>query len=601
MTLLSCDVALVVPLAEEFKQLCDARKMIAYRLGDEAFCYRTLEGKSSVFVTVQREMGNGPAMETALLAGTQLRARSVLCAGIGGSLRSDDLRLGEIAVSRRIFDIADAAKLKDRGRSYQLLTVSRPLVPTAKIVALAQSIETLDPPGFKEWKQGCQARLAQKGLQPPDSDWPRVECCDFATGLVVASDNFDLTSTNRELKIIETEASGIGRAAGFLESPFAVIRGISDYADKNKGSLQKDSKNAWRNVAAHNALEFALLLARQPEYLESLPARRKFFVLPRAATIDSDSARMVFESVYALRPASGTLEYLRPHLDSLHAALASLRLMRSPEEERGVVTVLIDLSRQVLFSADEGSGDRLDAAESIFERVASYVRSRGEIEIRQTIGLEYHHFAKTIAIRRDDYAGALVHARAAHQIAHERGDTNAELIALRCLSCVQAEALSPEVAPAAEGLYQMVRNIEAQAAALKDQRVSIETRIHHLLVAARIRLYAGLFDEHYRNTLDSAIQLLSELESAPGADPTQLPRVRALVDAYEAAWDVWVRKIPPDTKRLARIGAWVREDGRADYCLIRWPPDRRSLLSRAAAAAQPGPISTPVQLPSKNA
>jgi hypothetical protein len=95
--------------------------------------------------------------------------------------------------------------------------------------------------------------------------------------------------------------------------------------------------------------------------------------------------------------------------------------------------------------------------------------------------------------------------------------------------------------------------------------------------------------------------LLSELESAPSADSSQLPRLRALVDAYEAAWDVWVRKIPPDTSRLARIGAWVREDGRADYCLIRWPLDRRSLLSRAAAAAQPGPISTPVQLPAKNA
>src|SRR5260370_18885242 len=90
MTLLSCDVALVVPLAEEFKQLCDARKMIAYRLGDEAFCYRTLGGKSTVFVTVQREMGNGPAMETALLGGTQLRSRSVLFPALGVSMCIDD-------------------------------------------------------------------------------------------------------------------------------------------------------------------------------------------------------------------------------------------------------------------------------------------------------------------------------------------------------------------------------------------------------------------------------------------------------------------------------------------------------------------------------
>jgi len=260
--------------------------------------------------------------------------------------------------------------------------------------------------------------------------------------------------------------------------------------------------------------------------------------------------------------------------------------------------VLIALSRQVLFSPDEGSGDRLDAADSIFERVTSYVRSRSEAELQQTIGLEYHHHAKTIAMRRENYAGALTHARAAHRIARERGDKNAELIALRCLSCVQAEGLSPEVAPAAEGLYRMGREIDAQAAALTGQPISLESRINHLLVAARIRLFAGLLDEQYRNTLDTATQLLANLESSPSADLTQLTRVRALVDAYEAAWDTWVRKRPDDTERLTRIGAWVRDDGRTDYCLIRWPLDRRPLLSRAAAAAQSQTVST--QVPGKD-
>ena len=61
-----------------------------------------------------------------------------------------------------MFDIVDAAKVKDRGRSYELLTVSRPLLPTPKVVAIAQNIETLDPNGFQQWKQGC-IKLTKKG------------------------------------------------------------------------------------------------------------------------------------------------------------------------------------------------------------------------------------------------------------------------------------------------------------------------------------------------------------------------------------------------------------------------------------------------------
>jgi hypothetical protein len=152
---------------------------------------------------------------------------------------------------------------------------------------------------------------------------------------------------------------------------------------------------------------------------------------------------------------------------------------------------------------------------------------------------------------------------------------------------VQAEVLSPEVTPVAEGLYQMVRQIEEQAAAQTTHPVSIETRIHNILVATRIRLNEGLLDDEYRDTLDEAKRLISDLESAPTADSTQLPRERALVDAYEAAWEPWVKKTAPDMKRLARIKLWVRDDGRADYCLIRWPEERRTLLSQAAAAAQP--------------
>jgi hypothetical protein len=254
----------------------------------------------------------------------------------------------------------------------------------------------------------------------------------------------------------------------------------------------------------------------------------------------------------------------------------------------------------VLFSHDEGSGDRVHAAASIFENVESYVRSRSDAELRQTVGLEYHHFGKTLALRREDYAGALQHARAGLQIARERGDKKAELIALRCLSCVQAEVLSPELVPVAERLYQLVGRIDEQFATLSGDSINLETRIHNLLVAEKIRLHAGLLDGEYRNTLDKANQIVAELESRPTAELDQLRRVRALVDAYEVAWDVWVKQMPPDAASLRRIGAWVREDGRADYCLIRWPVDRRPLLSRAAAAAQMEGVATrPVQLPAK--
>jgi hypothetical protein len=45
---------------------------------------------------------------------------------------------------------------------------------------------------------------------------------------------------------------------------------------------------------------------------------------------------------------------------------------------------------------------------------------------------------------------------------------------------VQAKVLSPEVTPVAEGLYQMVREIDEQAAAQTTHPVSIETRNQYI-------------------------------------------------------------------------------------------------------------------------
>jgi hypothetical protein len=82
---------------------------------------------------------------------------------------------------------------------------------------------------------------------------------------ITASGNFVVKSVefgekikgmNKYISTVEMEAAGIEKAL-FLEhanqADLLMIRGVSDYADKNKTALEKKSKDQWRAFAAANA------------------------------------------------------------------------------------------------------------------------------------------------------------------------------------------------------------------------------------------------------------------------------------------------------------------------------------------------------------
>ena len=107
-----CDVGLIVPLQEEFEQLQKIATVEGqYRIGNQVYS-RIRNESIEIWATCIGEMGNAPALQCTKDFIDFLRPQLVICTEIGGSLKPQDLGLGDIAVSRYVKDISDAAKVR---------------------------------------------------------------------------------------------------------------------------------------------------------------------------------------------------------------------------------------------------------------------------------------------------------------------------------------------------------------------------------------------------------------------------------------------------------------------------------------------------------
>ena len=245
-------------------------------------------------------MGNAPAMQCAQEFIDLLKPRLLICVGIGGSLNRKDIRLGDVAVSRWVKDISDAAKVEDKDDTYIIKMVGRSFHGDERLVSI---LENLSPEDYRDWRITCAERMRLCALSDTQkrigSDWPRVHVKGFASGFVLASDRFQVTETDRELGIAETEGAGVGRAAERQRTPFLIVRGVSDYADPKKSALEKNSRNIFRSLSAANALSFALHILALPAigaYVSGL-VRREGFVAWPVATAQPQEARKFISAI----------------------------------------------------------------------------------------------------------------------------------------------------------------------------------------------------------------------------------------------------------------------------------------------------------------
>lgn len=182
----------------------------------------------------------------------QWQPRRVILLGIAGSLEPERLQLGDVVVSEEIYgyEVGDA---QDRGKSYRPTFNQVGALDYDRIRAFRD-----DPVDYPKWQDECLNAAHSAGLEKV-TRLPELHLEVTASGnYVVKSKAFGRKlrrEINSRISAVEMEARGLHQAL-YLNSQRTdalMIRGISDYADKNKSKLENTTKDAWRTFSAANA------------------------------------------------------------------------------------------------------------------------------------------------------------------------------------------------------------------------------------------------------------------------------------------------------------------------------------------------------------
>lgn len=314
-------------------------------------------------------MGTDNAFDATSAAIAQFKPDLVVCIGIAGSLTSD-LKLGDVSVSAEIIDISQNMKISERvpvrkrpakrGKAQRPLTVRqivelspKPLPVSTELAASFRFLRS-DPVrkvDLAKWVEEAKARReaaigSTSVLTEELEQDPVVEVGPIISGPVVASSAFKdtLKKIDRKVLSVETESSGVFRAASFVSIPCVTIRGISDHADVNKNALERTTKHAARQLASDNAITYFGLQLKNPTFLRVASAHRErcnepsFFqsvnkepdsVLKGVST-DLNSYLEKMSPEYKHRPNNANLPIPRISRDNLNDKIEDLK-SKSPQ------------------------------------------------------------------------------------------------------------------------------------------------------------------------------------------------------------------------------------------------------------------------------
>lgn len=283
------DIAMVVPLEEELIQVMEQFPSRENRSTDTVLCHVVDSGNPdvSMIVVQQQGMGRTHAVNAANMLLARYEVGLLVCLGIAGSL-SEDMRLADVCYTGNVVDVLDNAKAVDRedapDTELSPTHYTTPLPFTSALGFMRTQPEL--QPTYRQW-QAERAILAEKAVPvpvpAPDGSTeaigrPATKNGAIVCGMVSKSKlyNEKLRAIDRALLAVETESGGIFAQAKFHgDVPGLTIRGISDYADKDKKKLEQVSKGAVRELAASNAASFLRLqITSNPWFAKAIGARR---------------------------------------------------------------------------------------------------------------------------------------------------------------------------------------------------------------------------------------------------------------------------------------------------------------------------------------
>ncbi len=198
--------------------------------------------------------------------------RDLLLIGIAGSFEPKSLLLGDVIVPAKIFGCTEA-KLEEAGENVRRRYRKTGDRAASQLIDIVRGV-VKDPRLSLAWHNGClegiqgDAKLRERLAKiDPERVRPRVHCT-FNDSIVSSNDVIATKKALQDLRdqvdptivAAEMESKGLFEALERLEAkPSAlIVRGISDYADKQKAGLDRKFKDGWRRFAMQNASRLAL-------------------------------------------------------------------------------------------------------------------------------------------------------------------------------------------------------------------------------------------------------------------------------------------------------------------------------------------------------
>ena len=269
------DLLVFVALAEEFREFVrlfqpvlvdkDAETQLQfYRMDIPTYD----SGVCRCAATFFGRMGPVPAAVTVTRTQAMWRPSFVSNVGIAASL-DDEVKVGDVVAVEVADNYLDRSKATDTDTSdsYTLLTGGEPYRCDQQLVDLCQHFEFSHPQLFASWLGLCAERLRSAvGNDARDRslrkntvrEVPRAIVGHIASGPTVGSSTAFkrwLKHRDRNYLALDMETGGVLNAMHAFggETRVLALRGISDYGDARKKTLDAVAKGGLRAYAMHNA------------------------------------------------------------------------------------------------------------------------------------------------------------------------------------------------------------------------------------------------------------------------------------------------------------------------------------------------------------
>jgi nucleoside phosphorylase len=255
----------------------------------------------------------------------------VVCVGIAGAL-SSDLRLGDVCYTGTVTDIFDNAKASDDEAQGIDLSFVPTLFSTDQTLSISFNFLRTQPDvsgNYRDWQESRQAfalelcgeTLPGRGKIKEKVDLPRTLNGDIVCALVSKSPRFNkrLKDLNRKFLAIETESGAVFSVAETNRIPAITVRGISDYADENKTTLETNTSGSVRRLAAGNAAAFFQLQLHNP-YVQAYVEKRRVQLSAGGASDSKEDKLTAMDAFHELASQiDSNLRQLSPALKLLTA------------------------------------------------------------------------------------------------------------------------------------------------------------------------------------------------------------------------------------------------------------------------------------------